>query len=51
MEIKGGGVGRLVFGVVLVVVVLAVVFLLINSSDIVRTVPDRTNDEMEIAPS
>lgn len=51
MEIKGRGIGGLVFGVVLVVVALAVVFLMINSSGIVHTVPDQTNDEMEVAPS
>lgn len=51
MEIKGRGVGGLVFGLVVILVVVAVALLLINSSSIVRTVPDQTNDEMEVAPS
>lgn len=51
MQLKGKGVGGLFLGVVLVVVALALVFLVVNASSIVRTVPDQTNDEMEVAPS
>ena len=51
MEIKGRRVGGLVFGVVLVLVALGIVFLLINANSVVPTVPDQTNDEMEVVPS
>lgn len=51
MEIKGKGIGGLVLGVVLVVVVLAVAYVLFTHGGVGPTVPDQTNDEMEVAPS
>ena len=51
MEIKGRGIRALMFGVVLVLVVLGIIFLLINANSVVPTVPDQTNDEMEVVPS
>ncbi|MNJ03036.1 hypothetical protein D3C73_1632090 [compost metagenome] len=51
MEIKGRGVGGLVLGVVLVLLVLGIAFLLSTANSVVPTVPDQTNDEMEVVPS
>ena len=51
MEIKGRGVGGLVLGVIIVVVVLGIVFMFFTANSMVPTVPDQTNDEMEVVPS
>ena len=51
MEIKGRGVGGLVLGVVLFLLVLGIAFLLSTANSVVPTVPDQTNDEMEVVPS
>lgn len=51
MEIKERGIRGLVLGVVFVLVVLGIAFLLSNANSVVPTVPDQTNDEMEVVPS
>jgi hypothetical protein len=40
-----------VLGIFLIVAVVALTFIWINASGTVRSVPDQTNDEMEVAPS
>jgi beta-lactam-binding protein with PASTA domain len=40
-----------ILGLILIVAVVVLTFLWINSSGTVRSVPDQTNDETEVAPS
>jgi beta-lactam-binding protein with PASTA domain len=40
-----------VLAIILIVAVVALTFVWINESGTVRSVPDQTNDEMEVAPS
>lgn len=51
MEIKGRGIGGLVLGVIIVLVVLGIVFMSFSANGVAPTVPDQTNDEMEVVPS